>query len=200
MTDDSAPPRPTSLTLDAARGLMQGSTERYERRLSDLAGLYQDVDAFEAARATDSGAPVYWVESSTVARGPGALTIGISTLLPGTIGEEFAMTRGHIHAQHEHAELYFGLSGRGVMLLETLDGESQALPVEPGTAVHVPGHWVHRSVNTGDEPFSTLFCYATEAGQDYSVIGDAGGMRNLVVRTPDGWTLRENPGHRGYRR
>jgi glucose-6-phosphate isomerase len=54
-------------------------------------------------------------------------------------------------------------------------------------------------VNTGDQTFSTLFCYATEAGQDYSVIGDAGGMRNLVVRAPDGWALRENPGHRGYR-
>ena len=200
MAEDSGAPRPARLVLDAARGLMDGASDRYERRLSDLVGLYQDVDAFDEARARDSGAPVYWVESSTVAHGPGALTIGISTLLPGTVGEEFAMTRGHIHAHHEHAELYHGLSGRGVLLLETLDGESRAIPVEPGTAVHVPGHWVHRSVNTGDAVFSTLFCYATEAGQDYSVIADAGGMRNLVVRAPEGWALRENPAHRGYRR
>ena len=200
MTEDSRPPRPAALVLDAARGLMQGSTDRYERRLVDLAGLYQDAEAYDTALAADTGQPVYWVESSTVASGPGALTIGISTLLPGTVGEEFAMTRGHIHAHHEHAELYHGLSGRGVLLLETLDGESRAIPVEPGTAVHVPGHWVHRSVNTGDAVFSTLFCYATEAGQDYSVIGDAGGMRNLVVRAPGGWTLRENPKHRGYAR
>jgi glucose-6-phosphate isomerase len=98
-----------------------------------------------------------------------------------------------------HAELYYGLAGRGVMLLETTTGETRALEIRPGVAVHVPGHWIHRSVNTGDEPLSTLFCYASDAGQDYSVIGDAGGMRRLVVATSDGWGLRDNPDHAGYR-
>jgi len=192
------PPDPVRLVLDGIRGSMAGSSDRYEKRLADLEGVYQDSADFAAQRERDSGDPVYWVESSTVAEGPGALTIGISTLLPGRVGDEYAMTRGHLHAHAEHAELYFGLAGRGVLLLETLEGDSRALPIEPGTAVHVPGHWVHRSVNVGDEIFSTLFCYATAAGQNYSVIENAGGMRNLVVHTPDGWALRENAGHRAY--
>ncbi len=110
---------------------------------------------------------MYWVESSTPETGRGALTIGLSVLRPGRIGDEFAMTRGHLHAQSEFAELYYGLSGSGVMLLESVDGESRALPIGPGVVVHVPGGWVHRSVNVGDDTLVTLFAYATEAGQDY---------------------------------
>ncbi len=141
------------------------------------------------------------MESSTVSDAPGALTVGVSSLRAGTIGDEFAMTRGHIHVVDGAAELYYGLAGRGVMLMETLDGQHRALEVTPGVAVHVPGGWVHRSVNVGEELFSTLFCYGTDAGQDYEVIQRAGGMSTLIVCGADGeWTARPNPEHRGYQR
>jgi glucose-6-phosphate isomerase len=66
--------------------------------------------------------------------------------------------------------------------------------------VHVPGYWVHRSVNVGDDPFVTLFCYAADAGQNYGLIADAGGMAQLVVVDGNGgWTTRPNPDHIGYR-
>lgn len=191
---------PARLKLLVELGTMSGANARYEKHLSDLGGLYRDNAAFQAALASDDGEPVYVVETSTVDEGPGALTIGISTVQPGCIGEEFAMTRGHIHAHAEFAELYYGLSGTGVMLMETLDGESRAIEITPGVAVHVPGHWIHRSVNVGDTPFSTLFCYAAEAGQDYDVIEQAGGMRQLIVAGVNSWSLADNPDHVGYRR
>lgn len=193
------PADPARLTVDAARGLLDGRSERYEKRLADLAGVYRDEAAFAAALAEDSGDPVYWVESSTPEAGRGALTIGLSVLRPGRIGEEFAMTRGHLHAQPEFAELYYGLAGSGVMLLESLDGQSRAVPIGPGVVVHVPGGWVHRSVNVGDDTLVTLFAYATEAGQDYAIIADAGGMQQLVVADGSHWTTRANPDHGGYR-
>ena len=84
------------------------------------------------------------------------------------------------------------------MLLDSLSGESVALELTPGKAVNVPGHWVHRSVNVGDEPFVTLFCYAADAGQDYSIIEKAGGMKSLIVRDGEGWQQVANPDHRGY--
>lgn len=189
---------PIRLEPDLALGLLAGSTDRYEKRLTELAGLYRDDAAFRAALEADNGDPVYWVEASTPDTDSGALTIGISVLQPGRIGDEFAMTRGHIHAQHSAAELYYGLSGRGVMLMDTIDGRSRAIEINPGVAVHVPGHWVHRSVNVGDEPFTTLFCYPSDAGQDYSVIRDAGGMSKLVVVDGNGWALRNNPDHVSY--
>ena len=84
------------------------------------------------------------------------------------------------------------------MILETLDGRSEVVDVEPGRAVYVPGNWVHRSVNVGPERFSTLFCYAADAGQDYAIIERAGGMASLVVVDGDGYAVRPNPDHRGY--
>jgi glucose-6-phosphate isomerase len=190
---------PAELTVDPLHGSLVGGNIRYEKRLSELAGLYRDTAAFRDALAADDGAPVYWVESSTVDEGPGALTIGLSVLEPGRVGDEFAMTRGHLHAKSDRAELYYGVAGHGVMLLESLDGESRALEITPGRAVHVPGGWIHRSVNVGADRLETLFCYATDAGQDYGIIADAGGMRRLVVATDDGWTVRDNPEHIGYR-
>jgi glucose-6-phosphate isomerase len=108
------------------------------------------------------------------------------------------MTRGHLHAIADRSELYVGLSGRGVMILETVAGATEVVEVTPGKAVYVPGHWVHRSVNVGAERFSTLFCYAADAGQDYSIIERAGGMKSLVVVDGEGWAIEPNPDHRGY--
>lgn len=190
---------PARMTVDIARGLLAGGSERYEKHLPDLVGVYRDDAAYAEAVARDDGEPVYWVESSTPETGRGALTIGLSVLRPGRVGDEFAMTRGHLHAQSEFAELYYGVAGSGVMLLESVEGESRALPITPGVVVHVPGGWIHRSVNVGDDTLITLFAYATEAGQDYGIIADAGGMRQLVVADGDDWTTRPNPDHGGYR-
>ncbi|MFE6996958.1 glucose-6-phosphate isomerase family protein [Microbacterium sp. NPDC057659] len=193
------PDIPVLLDVSATGGI-EGRSRRYEKFQGDMAGVYRDDTAWEAAVA-EHGADelVYWVDDHRYQEGPGALIVGTSTLLPGRIGDEFAVTRGHIHAVSDRAELYYCLSGRGVMLLETLDGQSSAIELTPGKAVNVPGHWIHRSVNVGDEPFVTLFCYAADAGQDYGVISEAGGMKNLVVADGAGWKLAPNPDHTGYR-
>ncbi|MGO1769303.1 MAG: glucose-6-phosphate isomerase family protein [Microbacterium sp.] len=192
--------RPAKLTI-SPDGALEGRTGTYAKHLADMAGVYRDAAAFEAALASRGGDDlVYSVESQDYGSHPGALTIGTSTLLPGRYGDEFAVTRGHLHAISDRAELYYCLSGHGVMLLETVDGRVEAVELTPGQAANVPGEWIHRSVNVGDEPFVTLFTYATDAGQDYQLIADAHGMRTLVVADgAGGWTLRDNPDHTGYR-
>ncbi len=192
-------PDPGALAI-TADGAMHGRTHDYVKRLGDMRGVYRDEAALEAAvaeRGADS--VVYRVEEHRAGDGPGALVIGTSTVLPGRVGHEFAMTRGHLHARADRAELYHCLSGSGVMVLETLTGRRRAVPISPGGAVHVPGHWVHRSVNVGEEPLVTLFCYAADAGQDYALIAAAGGMAQLVVDDgAGGWTTADNTGHTGY--
>jgi glucose-6-phosphate isomerase len=194
-------PDPGLLAL-GADGVMTGATSGYEKRLGDMAGVYRDDDAYRRTLAErGAGAVVYRVEEHRNVGGEGALIIGTSTLYPGRYGDEFAVTRGHLHAKADRAELYYCLAGTGVMLLETLGGRSEALPLHPGEAVHVPGHWVHRSVNVGDTPFVTMFCYGADAGQDYELIRRAGGMATLVVADADGsWRARANPDHSGYPR
>lgn len=182
------------------QGGIEGRSRRYEKYLGEMEGVYRDGRAWQDAvgeRGTDE--LVYRVDDHRYQEGPGALIVGTSALLPGRYGEEFAVTRGHLHAIADRAEMYYCLSGHGVMLLETVDGRTSAVELTPGKAVDVPGHWIHRSVNVGDEPFVTLFCYAADAGQDYAVIAEAGGMKNLVVADGDGWTLKANADHRGYR-
>ncbi|HEY5788116.1 MAG TPA: glucose-6-phosphate isomerase family protein [Microlunatus sp.] len=199
MNDQTTTPAPpVILTPRPDVGQLEGSNGRYEKRLADLVGAYRDTAAYGAVLDADDGSPVYWVESSTTEDGPGGLITGISVLEPGRVGDEYAMTRGHLHAISDRSELYLGLAGHGVMILETLDGRSEVVDVEPGRAVYVPGNWVHRSVNVGTDRFSTLFCYAADAGQDYAIIERAGGMASLVVADGDGYTIRANPDHRGY--
>nr|WP_294695513.1 glucose-6-phosphate isomerase family protein [uncultured Friedmanniella sp.] len=192
------PVPPVTLTVRPDEGRLEGSNGRYEKFLPDLEGLYRDDRAYRQRLADDDGRPIYWVETTQTEDGPGGLITGISVLEPGTVGEEYAMTRGHLHAVADRSELYVGLSGRGVMILDSIDGRSEVVEVTPGQAVYVPGHWVHRSVNVGTERFSTLFCYAADAGQDYQIIERAGGMRSLVVVDGEGYAVRRNPDHRGY--
>lgn len=192
------PVPPVALTFLPEQGRLAGSNGRYEKFVPDLAGLYRDAGAYADRLAADDGAPVYWVETTQTEDGPGGLITGISVLEPGTVGEEYAMTRGHLHAVSDRSELYVGLYGEGVMVLDTVDGQSQVVEVRPGQAVYVPGHWVHRSVNVGTGRFATLFCYAADAGQDYGIIERAGGMKSLVVVDGDGYSVRTNPDHLGY--
>ena len=200
MTSSTPLPEPGALAI-GTDGSMQGRTGSYDKRLRDMRNVYRDSAAFEAAVAQHGeDFLVYRAEKHRNIEGTGALIIGTSTLLPGRCGDEFAVTRGHLHPKADRAELYHCLSGQGVMLLETLDGRSRAVPLTAGEAVHVPGFWVHRSVNVGDDPFVTLFCYAADAGQNYGLIADAGGMAQLVVAEANsGWTTGPNPDHIGYR-
>ena len=195
---DSRPVPPVALTILAADGRLDGSNGRYERFLRDLGGLYRDGQAYRALLMTAEEEPVYWVETSHTEDGAGGLITGISVVEPGVVGREYAMTRGHLHALADRSELYVGLTGHGVMILETLDGQSEIVEVTPGKAVYVPGYWVHRSVNVGADRFSTLFCYAADAGQNYGIIERAGGMKSLVVVDGDGWAGQPNPDHHGY--
>lgn len=180
-------------------GSMVGSTAGYEKFLGDMDGVYRDARAYAAELdRRGAGHLVYSVAEHRADNGAGALIVGTSTLLPGLYGHEFAVTRGHLHAKADRAELYHCLSGHGVMLLETVDGESRAVELTAGQAVHVPGHWVHRSVNVGYEPFITMFCYAADAGQNYDLISRAGGMATMVVQNGAGWKAVPNPDHTGY--
>ncbi|WP_449283404.1 glucose-6-phosphate isomerase family protein [Leucobacter sp.] len=181
-------------------GVIEGRSGTYRVDFERLEGVYRDREAYRSLLAErGAGFEVYSVQSHSYGDKPGALTIGTSRLEPGRVGDEYALTRGHLHGRTDRAELYYCLSGRGVMLMDTVDGQTSAVELAPGQAAHVPGEWVHRSVNVGDEPFVTLFCYNSDAGQDYGIIERAGGMRRLVVDDGDGgWMVIDNPDHRGY--
>ena len=140
------------------------------RHLLDLRGCFADMAAFESAVA--AGNPLlYSVATVEPGSGAGDLHYGVVLLMPGKIGGEYYLTRGHLHSWREAAELYLGLTGEGVMLLEDVpSGECRLLPLRPNGAIYVPGHTAHRTINTGSAPLTYLGVYPAKAGHDYDAI------------------------------
>ena len=152
---------------------------RTTRKLSQLAGCYADSHAFNAT--LESGDPViYSVSSLEPGSGDGDLHIGLGMVMPGKVGAEYHLTRGHLHAWREAAEIYIGLSGNGVMLLEGEDGANSAVPLTTNSILYVPGHTAHRTVNTGLEPLTYLGIYPAKAGHDYAAIAQSN-FRQVVI-------------------
>jgi glucose-6-phosphate isomerase, archaeal len=172
-------PEPRCFDVDVETGLMAGTGTRYQKRLRDLRGLYADADAFEALAVRRSDEVVYEVTDHRPNANPGDLITGVTRMSPGKVGKEFFMTRGHIHAVVDRPELYYGLKGVGLMLMESPDGESRTLEIRRNTACYVPPYWIHRSMNLGD--FVMLFCYPADSGQDYDIIERSKGMRLRIV-------------------
>lgn len=185
------------LVVDNSTGNLEGSTSSYEKRLGDLDGLYVDSQAFEKRAATDADTIVYRVNDLRPSEKTGDLIVGTSALEPGTIGDEFYMTRGHLHGVVDRPEIYHCIHGHGVMLMEDSRGTTDAMEMLPGTVVYVAPGWIHRSVNVGSERFVTVFSYPADSGQNYEVIAEAGGMRSLVVTDGEGWRLADNPRYVG---
>ena len=96
----------------------------------------------------------------------------------------------------DRSETYAGLSGTGVLLLESPTGDIRTLDIAPGIVAYVPPYWIHRSVNTGDRPLVMSFCFPADAGQDYGIIERSNGMKVRVVADGDGWRCAENKDYR----
>ncbi|RFU44984.1 glucose-6-phosphate isomerase [Paraburkholderia sp. DHOC27] len=189
-------PEPRSFEVDLETGLMAGTGSRYQKFLADLKGLYADADAFDALVAARGQEVVYEVTDHRPSSDPGDLITGVTRMSPGKVGDEYFMTRGHIHAKIDRPELYFGLKGYGLMLMESPDGETRTVEIRANTVCYVPPRWIHRSVNLGAEDFVMLFCYPADSGQDYAIIEQSNGMRLRIVDDGAGaWRSVPNPGY-----
>ncbi|MFI5408042.1 glucose-6-phosphate isomerase family protein [Kaistia sp. UC242_56] len=187
---------PTSHRIDPASGVLSAATGRYEKRLADLDGIYADNAAFADSVAREGDRIVYYVHEVRPAAARGDLIFGTTFMEPGKIGDEFFVTRGHIHAIGNRPETYYGETGEGLMLLESPEGETKILEIGPSVMVYVPPLWIHRSVNTGASPLVMSFCYPSDSGQDYGLIARSGGMAKRIVADGASWKAVPNADYR----
>lgn len=160
---------PPYIEFDPQTGQVPGLPAR-PRRLSQLKDCFADHKAYAEALAKDD-VLVYAVTSLEPENGAGQLHYGLGILLPGQIGREYFMTKGHFHAWRPAAEVYLGLRGQGLMLLENeLTGERRVRSLHANSIVYVPGFTAHRTINTGAEPLVYWGIYPAEAGHDYAPI------------------------------
>ena len=180
---EPTPSLPFAVALEALYG--EAAAPPLERRVSDLRGLCAD----EAARAAleAAGNPVvYRVAGPRVPERAGELPFSVTTVEPGTVGDEFHFTKGHWH-ETPAGELYLGLEGEGLLVL--FDGrEARWLELAAGVAGYIPPGWAHRTVNTGPGPLRFLAVYPGDAGHDYARVAREGlGVR--VLRSPLGYRV-----------
>lgn len=182
---------PISVQFDFAAGAFDPVQVRDDRRLSDLHMMYRDKDAIN--RILQRHDPlIYELWYHPFETSKSDMALGVTRLLPGKIGDEYHMTKGHIHERDDQPEIYFCVKGEGYLLLQTLAGDFRAEPWQAGTISHIPPMWAHRVVNTGAEMLVFVASYHLSAGHDYRPIIDKG-FRQLVVERDGKPTLVESP-------
>ncbi len=170
---------PISVQFDFKQGAFAPVQSRSIRHVSQLDMMFYDKPAAQAM--IQNGDPVvyeilyYGFETSK-----SDMALGMTRINPGTVGDEYYMTKGHLHARDDQPEIYFCVQGEGYLLLQTLDGEFRAERWTPGTITHIPPMWAHRVVNTGKDVLVFVASYHLCAGHVYQPIEDKG-FRMLVL-------------------
>ena len=172
------PERPFAVTLDFPSGSLTPSNRIFVRKLSDMARLFEDQEAVTRTLGSGQDPVIYVGRYAGVPDRPGNLAFLTTTMAPGTVGSEFYMTKGHHHVQ-DSGEVYLGLSGEGIMVMESREGDFAYEALTPSVAVYVPPRWAHRTVNTGTEPLVFLATYFAGAGHDYGSIERTGFSRRV---------------------
>ena len=143
--------------------------ETTKRYLSQMKDMYYDVQAAEKILETEDPLVYEFYELGCPER-PGDLAFGTTILYPGQVGDEYYMTKGHFHTILDTGEVYYCLSGHGYMMMESPEGDWEAIELTPGKACYVPKRYAHRSVCVGkpsDGPLVTFFAFRADAGHDY---------------------------------
>lgn len=185
---------PLTRFVNLEDGTIPGAHLVQSRHLSDLEGLFSDSVA-EAELMT--GDPLLYevFEAADIPKKDGHLLFSTTVLRPGTVGNEYFMTKGHYHARADRAELYYGLAGEGLLLMQTPEGRIDAQPMRAGAACYVPPYWGHRSINTGTDNLVFLAVYPGDAGYRYGPIAE-GGFAEIAVAGLNGPELIPNPRYR----
>jgi glucose-6-phosphate isomerase, archaeal len=173
-------PLPCAVSVPADTGIIARATAHYEKRLSDLRGLFLDAADLERRIREENDPLCYENYAFNQNQADGDIFFGTTIIYPGRVGSEYHLTRGHYHSKRNHAETYQALSGQGLVLLEREDGTTCSAELTPGKVTYIPPYWAHRSINTGDVPLVFLWTCPVEAGHDYAALGDRG-MRQVVV-------------------
>ena len=105
--------------IDFSAGTIDGCPVT-RRTLGEMKDAFADTASCGAILRT--GDPLlYTVSTCEFGKGPDGMHCGLGVLFPGRVGDEYYMTRGHLHMRREAPELYIGLKGSGIILMQRED-------------------------------------------------------------------------------
>ncbi|MFD1414369.1 glucose-6-phosphate isomerase [Oceanobacillus jeddahense] len=181
---------PFTLFFDLANG-KSNEKESSKRYVSNMKGIFHNEAALQQV-VDEEDRLVYEFYELDLPQTEGNILFGTSIVYPGKVGDEYNMTKGHFHTILDTGEVYYCISGQGLLLMENPEGDWDTGEFKPGNAVYTPGRYAHRSINTGDEPLVTFFAFRADAGHDYGTI-ETKGFRKLVVERDGKPEVIDNP-------
>lgn len=150
-----------------------------QRSIKDIASIFLDQ---EAVKLMSPEIQAYTVQTwLPVTEGThGGLFFGTSTIIPGKVGKEYFMTKGHFHAHSDRAEFYWGVKGKGMLILMDRERNTWAEEVYEGSLHYISGDIAHRLANIGNENLIVGACWPSDAGHDYKEIARNGFSARLI--------------------
>ena len=180
--------------INRETGRLEPYINKSVRRVSDMKDFFVDKNAVE--EAIKGGNPiVYEVFAVPTSQETGYLSYATTVIYPGTVGNEYFMTKGHYHEDKSASEVYICLDGEGRIIMQSLSGDVIVAKFEKDYVVFVPPGYAHRTVNVGETPLKFIAIYPSNAGHDYSAILKTG-FKKLVIRKDGHPQVVENPNFR----
>jgi len=182
---------PTSILIDLSQGQMSPSTVHETRKISNL--FEQFCDQMAAKKRIEQGDPVvYEIFHHGFITDNTDMAMGMSVISSGKVGNEYFMTKGHMHERPDQAEIYYCVQGSGLLLMDDLHGDFQAAAFNSGIAVHIPPQYAHRVVNVGTGSLIFVSAFHLAAGHLYEPITRSG-FEKIVVEQDGKPMLLPNP-------
>lgn len=167
---------------------------KVERYLSDMREYFVDKRAVEDILSSGRN-PLIYVVYEISREAEGELNVGCTVIYPGKVGGEYYFTRGHFHKKLQTSEIYIGVSGEGLILMQDAYGAFSVGEIKPETIVYVPPGVAHRTVNTGNTALVFLSIYPSDAGHNYETIMRTG-FAKIVIEREGRPVLIDNPNYR----
>ncbi len=183
-----------SVKLGGPTGL-SGYKAKVENRLSNLQDFVSDKAAAKEMLSKGKDFLIYEVYEVPQEPCEGTFSIGCTVLYPGKIGNEYHFTKGHFHLKEPTSEIYIGMEGEGVILMQDREGNTTYVEMKPNVLVYIPPRTAHRSINTGKGRLVFLAIYPSNAGHDYEAI-KAKGFKKLFVEKDGKPAVVDNPAYK----
>ena len=167
MTDENS--WPAGITPENYPEFISKSSEHITRKGKDMEGYFEEEP--------DPDKLIYEVyEAETL----GHINLALTVIKAGKVGREFHMTKGHFHEDGKAGEVYVCLKGKGMIIMQTRDGQTDEISLNPGGIAYVPPGWAHRTVNIGNEDFIMVAIYPETSGHDYDSIMEKGFIKRVI--------------------
>lgn len=183
--------KPTDVFLDLEKGIIL-NLKPAVRKLSDLKVFFVETSVVENMLASGLNPIIYEVYECLHPENEGELNFGTTILYPGKVGGEYYFTKGHYHLRYDASEVYLGLKGDGIILLQSKTGDVKVESLKAGKVVYVPPGWGHRTINVGDETLIFFFVYPSNAGHDYEAV-EKQGFSKIVLEQNGKSKIVDNP-------